>query len=61
MMSAFKSMNFLWEWHREQADGGDQQQDQDDETQGLSISGPGVLQAEDPSDARDEVRSNEIN
>ena len=37
-------------------DGGDEQQDQDDEAAGLRVPGPGVLQAEDPGDPRDEVR-----
>ena len=40
----------------ERADGGDEQQDQDDEAAGLRVPGPGVLQAEDPGDPRDEVR-----
>ena len=34
----------------ERPDGGDEQQDQDDETPGVRIPGPGVLQAEDPGD-----------
>ena len=34
----------------ERADGGDEQQDQDDEAPGLWIPGPRVLQAEDPGD-----------
>ena len=37
-------------------DGGDEQQDQDDEAASLWVPGPGVLQAEDPGDPRDEVR-----
>ena len=34
----------------ERSDGGDEQQDQDDEADGLRVPGPGVLQAEDPGD-----------
>src|SRR5262245_60954154 len=41
----------------ERAAGGDEQQDQDAEADGLRVPGPGVLQAEGPGDPRDEVRS----
>src|SRR4029077_5363664 len=39
----------------ERPDGGDEQQDQDDEAAGVWVPGPGVLQAQDPCDPRDEV------
>ena len=45
----------------ERSDGRDQQQDQDDETPSVRIPGSRVLQAEDPGDSRDEVRSSGIN
>ena len=39
----------------ERADGGDEQQDQDNEASGVRFPRPGVLQAEDPGNPRDEV------
>ena len=44
----------------ERSDGGDEQQDQDDEATGLWVPRQGVLQAEDPGDPRDQVRTSRI-